>query len=134
MKPRQREARLPTPRPPIRRDTDAHDAVLTPRKTIWLIAIALFSAALLWTALYQVKSTAEDRVLTPAERAQCVADLDPAGQASVDEACPTEPDVKWAAQEPLRNAAIVFVLLLIAGYLTLVVDHKVRASGSGVRS
>ena len=125
---------MPTPRPPVPRDATAADAVLTPRKTIWLIGIALLASALLWAALYQVKSTAEDNAPTAAETTQCIAELDAADQGNVEESCPTEPDIKWAAREPLRNAAIVFVLLLIAGYLTLLVDHKVRAAGSGIGS
>jgi hypothetical protein len=118
-----------TPRPPIPHDPTSPDAVLTTRKVIWLIGIALFTSALLWAALYQVKSTAEDNAPTAAETAQCVSELNAASQANAEEACPTGPDMKWAAREPLRNAAIVFVLLVIAGCLTLLVDHKVRAAG-----
>jgi hypothetical protein len=118
-----------TPRPPIPHDPTSSDAVLTTRKVIWLIGIALFTSALLWAALYQVKSTAEDNAPTVAETAQCIAEQGAASQANAEEACPTGPDMKWAAHEPLRNAAVVFVLLVIAGYLTLLVDHKVRAAG-----
>ena len=119
---------MPTPRPPVPHNATGTDAVLTPRKVVGLIAIALFASGLLWAALYQVKSTAEDNAPTEAETAQCIAELDPASQVPVEEACPTGADMKWAAREPLRNTAVVFVLLLVAGYLTLLVDHKLRAA------
>lgn len=124
---------MPTPRPPVPRDVLPADAVLTPRKAIGLLAIALFASALLWTALYMVKTTAEDNAPTEAETAQCIAELDPASSVPVDEACPTGAEMKWAARAPLRNAAIVFVLLLGAGYVTLLVDHKMRSANAGSR-
>ena len=124
---------MSTPRPPIPHDPNIADAVLTPRKVLWLIGIALFTAVLLWAALYQVKSAAEDNAPTAAETAQCIAELDAQNQANAEEACPTGPDMKWAAREPLRNSVVVFVLLVIAGCLTLLVDHKVRQSNSGRR-
>ena len=124
---------MSSPHPPVPRDPDTSDAVLTPRKTIWLIGIALFASALLWAALYQVKSTAEDNAPTPAETAQCIAALDPASQVDIDEACPTGADVKWAARHPLRNSTVVFVLLLVAGSITFLIDRNLRRANPGAR-
>ena len=83
---------------------------------LWIFGAAIFCTFLVWLTLWQIKSIAEDNVPTPAEHAQCLAELDPTTQTDLEEACPTEPDVIYAARHPVRNSIIIFALLVIGGF------------------
>jgi hypothetical protein len=112
-----------SPHPPIPIDVRPP---LTGRVVIWIVAISLVVAAMVWLALFQVKTIAEDNVPTAAETAQCVAERDPDSKTSLEEDCPTEPTVIWAARHPLRHASAVFVLLVATGIGAIYLNRRLR--------
>jgi hypothetical protein len=89
-----------------------------------MAAIALVIAAMVWLTLYEIKLIAENNAPTAAETAECIAALEPGADPAVE--CPTGADVIWAARNPLRNAAIVLVLCLVAGYIALRLNRRLR--------
>jgi hypothetical protein len=94
------------------------------RTTIpWLVGLSLLVSFLVWATLWQIKSIAIDNARTPEEAAACIAELPADQQALADEQCTTEPDVIWAARNPVRNAIIVFGLCLLIGYAYLLLNR-----------
>ena len=114
---------MSSPHPPIPIDPRSP---FRGRVLLWIVGISLAVAAMVWLALYQVKTIAEDNVATPAETAQCLAERNPASTSSPEEDCPTEPDVIWAARHPVRNATAVFVLLVTAGIAAVHLNRRLR--------
>lgn len=90
----------------------------------WLIAICAVVAGMVWFTLWQIQSIAIDHARTPEEAAQCIAELPEAEQANAGEHCSTEPNVIFAAQNPVRNTLVVFVLSLAVGYAYLVLNAR----------
>jgi len=99
---------------------------------LWLAAIAIVVAGMVWLTLAQIRSIAIDHAPTREEIAQCRAGLTPEEQAAWTEHCETGADIIWAARHPLRNALAVFVLLLTIGYATLALSRAIRPPGDDV--
>jgi hypothetical protein len=93
---------------------------------VWIAAISLVVAALVWLTLYEIKVVAEDNAPTAAETAQCRADLDPGSEVDPGTVCPSGDDVIWAARHPVRNAVAVFVLGLFAGSLSIYLNRRLQ--------
>lgn len=94
------------------------------RRTIpWLIGISAVVAAMVWFTLWQIKSIAIDNARTPEEAAQCIAELAPDQQANAADECSTEPNIIYAARNPVRNSLLVFALCLAIGYGYLVLNQ-----------
>ena len=114
---------MPSPHPPVPEPAGPTGFLISTRAAIWVTAVALFVAAMTWLALYEIKVIAEDNPPTQAAIAQCIAELDPDSGVDLDEACPRERHIIWAARHPLRNAIVVFVVLLILGYDTIILNR-----------
>ncbi len=94
------------------------------RTTIpWLIAISAVIAGMVWFTLWQIQTIAIENARTPAEAAECVAELPADQQTRADEECTTEPNIIWAARNPVRNSVVVFGLLLVIGYVYLLLNR-----------
>jgi hypothetical protein len=97
---------------------------LTLKTMAWLVAICLVIFGMVWLTLYQIRAIATDHGPTPDEIAQCRAGLAPEQAAEWTEHCENEPEIIWAARHPLRNSLAVLALLLVAGYLTLLLNSR----------
>ena len=95
---------------------------------LWLLALSLLVAFMVYMTLSQIKKIAEDNVPTAAEHAQCLAEHDSANPASIEEACRTTPNVIFAARHPIRNTIIVGILLFLLGYGYLLFHFSDRGS------
>ena len=96
----------------------------TRRQVLWLLGFSIFVAALVWMTLDQIRDIALENTTDPAEHAACIAAYDPASGQSIDEACPEHGKVIFAARNPIRNAIIIFVLLLGGGYIYLIYHYS----------
>ena len=94
------------------------------RQVLWLLGFSIFVAFLVWMTLDQIRDIAIENKTDPAEHAACVAGFDPASGQSVEEACPEHNKVIFAARNPIRNAIIIFVLLLGGGYIYLIYHYS----------
>ena len=119
-------SRVPGPHPPIPESAGPTGFLISRRATIWLTAIALFVATMTWLALYEIKVIAEDNPPTQTEIAECKAELDPNSRVDPDVACPPTAHIVWAARHPLRNSIVVFVVLMILGYDTVILNRYLR--------
>ena len=117
---------MPGPHPPIPEPTGPTGFLISPRAAIWLTAIALFVASMTWLALYEIKVVAKDNPPTQTEIAECKDELDPSSTVDPDVACPPTSHIVWAARHPLRNSIVVFVVLMILGYDTVILNRYLR--------
>jgi hypothetical protein len=117
--------RLPAPRPPIP-DHERTVPAITRRSATWIAGISLAIAAMVWLTLFEIKSVAEDDAPTTAETAQCRAELDPASATDPEAACPSGPDIIWAARHPVRNAIAILLLSAATGVIALLLNSRLR--------
>jgi hypothetical protein len=96
----------------------------TKRSISWLIALSAMVAFLVWAALWQIQTIAIDNARTPQEAAQCIAELPEEQVDQAGELCSTEPNIIFAARNPIRNSMIVFGFCLTVGFSYLVLNER----------
>jgi len=106
---------------------------LSRRHLVWLFGLALAIALLVWWTLYEVKDVALHNTPDSAVHAACIAGFDATSGQSVDQACPPHAKVIFAARHPVRNAIIIFILLLGGGYAYLRFHFSSRGPSFGHR-
>jgi hypothetical protein len=100
---------------------------------LWLAAISVVIFGMVWLTLAQIRTIAIGHGPTADEIAECRAELPNEQQAEWTEHCETEPRIIWAARHPLRNSLGVLALLLVAGYLTLLLNNRTaRSPGNSI--
>jgi hypothetical protein len=104
--------------------TPRTQSLLPKTQLIWLTAIAFVIFGMVWLTLAQIRSIAIDHGPTADEIAECRAGLPAEQQAEWTGHCETEPRIVWAARNPLRNSLGVLAVLLVAGYLTLLLNNR----------
>jgi hypothetical protein len=92
---------------------------------LWLLGVTLLTSGLVLLTLHEIQSVALNNHPSSEAKAACIANRDPNSTKSVTVDCPDHSRVIFAAQNPVRNTVIVFVLLLVGGYLYLMF-HRSR--------
>lgn len=107
-------------------DAPAHTTRYRPsrRQLIWLLGFSVFVAFLVWLTLDQIRDVAIENKTDPAEHAACIAAFDPASGQSLETACPEHGKVIFAARNPIRNALLIFTVLMVGGYVYLLFHYS----------